>query len=314
MEGLRRSIWSRIFLKGDRLRPTWRVIVYILILLLTIWILGMLLGLLWGTFRPPKELFMPLMMLAYLADVLLVTYLARYFLDGRPLRDLGLRHYPGWLTDVAVGAGLGALLISLVFLAELAGGWLEVRGFAWQNGMKPNLLLGLGIAFFDFAVVGINEELIARGYILQNLAEEWGMTVAVVSSSVLFSLAHLGNPHSDLESTINLIVAGILFASGYLVTRSLWLPIALHFSWNFFQGPIVGYPVSGTSLGPRLLRTSVRGPELITGGAFGPEGGLIGLGVTFLGIALLWLWGRISKRIDEEGHRMLPARLRKRGL
>lgn len=154
------------------------------------------------------------------------------------------------------------------------------------------VLSSLSAVFIGHVVVAANEELVARGYILQNLAEDWGMPVAVTASSILFGLAHLGNSHAGLLSTVSIVLAGILLATGYLVTRSLWLPIALHFSWNFFQSTVFGFPVSGNPPGFSLLQTEVAGPELITGGAFGPEGGLLGLEATLLGIGLLWMWGR----------------------
>lgn len=297
MRKQQRSIWSRIFIKEERLRPTWRVVAYIPILLLTVLALGTVVGLLWSPLKLPKENIRPLVMLLYLAAVLSATYIVRRFLDRRPLRDLGLRTYKGWIADIAVGVGLGALLMALIFAAELAGGWLRVQGFAWQDVVhRDDLLIGLGTALLTFLVVGINEELITRGYILQNLAEDWGMPVAVAVSSILFGLVHLSNPHADVASSINLMVCGVFFAIGYLVTGSLWLPIALHFSWNFYEGAVFGFPVSGVPYGPSMLETAVQGPELITGGAFGPEGGLMGLGATLLGMALLWLWGHISKQ------------------
>jgi len=238
--------------------------------------------------------------LAYLAAVLVATYLARRFLDRRSLRDLGLHRRPGWLAEIAAGAGLGAFLMALVFGIELAAGWLEIVGFGWQNVALVTVLSSLSAVFIGHVVVAVNEELVARGYVLQNLAEDWGMTVAVAASSILFGLAHLGNPGADLLAIVSVILAGVFLALGYLVTRSLWLPIALHFSWNFFQGPVFGLHVSGGVPSFRLFQTQVTGPELITGGAFGPEGGLLGLGATLLGIALLWLWGR-SRQLTSGG-------------
>ncbi|MFQ6059531.1 MAG: lysostaphin resistance A-like protein [Anaerolineae bacterium] len=293
------NIWSKIFIKEGRLRPTWRVVAYIPLLLtmivlfnLPLMVFSIFLGL------PPQSVKLP-GLLTYLAAVLAATCLARRFLDRRALRDLGLRRRPGWLVELAAGVGLGALLMVLIFAVELAGGWLEIGGFGWQNAALMTVLSSLGAVFIGHVVVAVNEELISRGYILQNLAEDWGMPVAVAVSSILFGLTHLANPYADILSTVSLVLAGVFLAVGYLVTRSLWLPIALHFSWNFFQGPVFGFPVSGGVPSFRLLQTEVAGPELITGGAFGPEGGLLGLGATVLGIGLLWLWGQRVNRYGE---------------
>jgi MYXO-CTERM domain-containing protein len=87
-------------------------------------------------------------------------------------------------------------------------------------------------------------------------------------------------------------LAGLLFAVAYLLTRNLWLPIALHFSWNYFQGPVFGFPVSGLRF-PSLLALEISSGALpFSGGSFGPEGGLTGTLATLLGLAILWLWAR----------------------
>jgi len=229
--------------------------------------------------------------LSYLLAVLLATWLARRFLDKRPFLDLGLRLRRGWWADLLLGAASGGVLMAGVYLVQWAAGWLEFGGFAWQAMSWGQLLPSLASAFFLYVVVGINEELIVRGYVLQNLAEGLNMAWAVVISSAIFGLLHLGNPYASWVSTANIAVAGAFLAAGYLVTRSLWLPIGLHFGWNFFQGTVFGFPVSGTD-GFHLIRQTVAGPAWVTGGPFGPEAGITGLAAMAMGTALIWLWGK----------------------
>jgi hypothetical protein len=231
-----------------------------------------------------------------IACVLLATYLARRLLDKRTLGSLGLSRYRGWLADIAVGIGLGVLLNLLGFLAQWSSGWLTINGFAWQSLSAADLLGGLALGCLLYVMVGFNEELIFRGYIMQNLSEDWGMVVAVFVTSALFGLAHLLNPYASPISTLSITLGGIFAAYGYLVTRSLWLPIALHFSADFFGGVVFGFPVSGCLEDFRLIQISVSGPEFITGGPFGPEAGLIGFGTLLLGIGLLWVWGRVRSQ------------------
>jgi membrane protease YdiL (CAAX protease family) len=121
---------------------------------------------------------------------------------------------------------------------------------------------------------------------LQNLAQAWGLPAGLLISSVLFALGHLMNPGSGLLPIIGLSLAGLLMAIGYVVTRRLWLPIGLHLSWNFVQGPIFGFPVSGLPT-PSLLRLERSGAPLLTGGEFGPEASLIGAAASLLGIVML---------------------------
>src|SRR5581483_6741863 len=123
--------------------------------------------------------------------------------------------------------------------------------------------------------------------------------VALVASSVVFAALHLANPGAGVVSTLTLVVAGLLLGSAYLATRTLWLPMGLHFGWNFFQGPVFGFPVSGTEEST-LLRLAPSGAPLLTGGRFGPEASVVGVGAEIVGIALLWLWASRRARAARE--------------
>ena len=288
----RRGRLYRAFINPEerRLRAGWRILCYVLLLVLVrlpllplqVFVLGM------QPLPPWAERTLDYSL--YLGTVLLVTWLARRFLDKRPFLDLGLRLVRGWWAELLFGAALGGVLMAGIYLVEWTAGWLEFEGFAWQRMGWNSLLPPLAAAFFTYAVVGINEELMVRGYVMQNLAEGLNMFWAVVISSVVFGLMHLGNPHASWLSSLNLALAGAFLASGYLVTRSLWLPIGLHFGWNLFQGTVFGFPVSGTG-GFHLIRQTVAGPEWATGGPFGPEAGLTGLLAMVVGMGLIWLYG-----------------------
>ena len=218
----------------------------------------------------------------------------RRFLDGRTLRSLGLGRTAGWARDVFAGLLLGTVLMGLIFVAEWAVGWLTVEGFSWQ-AYSPALLLGRLLAYLLISLgVALYEELAFRGYILQNFRADWGVFAAVVVSSVLFGILHGLNPNVTLLALFNIFLAGVVLAVCYLVTRSLWLPMAFHFSWNFVQGPILSFPLSGlTTTG--LLLTSVEGNPLLTGGDFGPEGGLLGTTALCVALMTLWAWRRVVK-------------------
>jgi len=103
----------------------------------------------------------------------------------------------------------------------------------------------------------------------------------------LFGFAHLGNPSATPLSTANTVLAGVLLAAAYLKTRALWLPIGLHWAWNFLMGPVLGLPVSGYRLGG-LPGARVSGPEWLTGGTYGPEGSVVLTVVC--AVATVWLW------------------------
>jgi membrane protease YdiL (CAAX protease family) len=211
------------------------------------------------------------------------TWLFRRFVDHRPWVGLGLERPAGWLGELGVGFGLGAALMAGIAALEIGLGWYRLDGLAPPAPATRDLLLGLVV----FALVAFGEELVTRGYILQTLAEGWGRRWAVGISSLVFGLLHLGNPASGFVPILGIFFAGLLLAAGYLATTRLWLPIGLHWSWNYFQGPVFGFSVSGTQASG-LLRLTPVGPEPLTGGAFGPEASVVGIGACIVGsVALL---------------------------
>jgi membrane protease YdiL (CAAX protease family) len=237
-----------------------------------------------------------------LAVVLPLTYVFRRFLDGQSLRSLGLQREQGWVRNIVAGLLLGTVLMGLIFLAEWALGWLTVEGFSWQVQSLASVLARLFAYLLISLAVASYEELAFRGYVLQNLRADWRVLAAVVASSLLFGLYHGLNPHVTWLALLNISLAGVLLAICYLVTRSLWLAMAFHFSWNFVQGPILSLPLSGLNT-TGLLVTSIEGNPLLTGGAFGPEGGLLGTAALCLGLGvlLIWRWARRREVSSPQG-------------
>jgi membrane protease YdiL (CAAX protease family) len=294
------------FIKEGRLRPTWRVVSYVFALLVGTIAIGvpvaMLLvvmiamGVLDQTAVMEMESTFAVLAISVLASVILalpLTYLFRRFLDKDTMVNLGFDRKPGWWKEILGGLVLGALLMALVFLLEWVAGWLQVQGFLWQTQSSSTTVLTLLGYVIILGLGAFWEELSFRGYILQNLNVDWAAIVALVASSILFGLFHGLNPNATWLGLFNIFLAGVVLAICYLITRQLWLPIAFHFSWNFFQGPILSFPVSGISTSGLLL-TEIKGNPLITGGAFGPEAGLIGTFALVIGLLILWAWHRIG--------------------
>ena len=124
--------------------------------------------------------------------------------------------------------------------------------------------------------MGLYEEITVRGFVLGSLLDS-GMNryVALALTSLLFSAMHLGNPGLGVLPLLNLALAGLLLGASYIYTRNLWFPVVLHWFWNYLQGPVLGYEVSGTRFSGSLLHLEQTGGSLLTGGNFGFEGSLL---------------------------------------
>jgi membrane protease YdiL (CAAX protease family) len=221
--------------------------------------------------------------------VTLSVFVARGYFDRRSFTSLGLAWNRQATLDLIVGLAIPALLMGIVFFVYWGLGWLRVEGFTWDGAPPAEIGRSLVDVLILFLLVGWSEELLFRGYWLQNLAEGLNSAWGVILSSGVFALFHLANPGANWASTLGLTFAGLFLAYGYTATRSLWLPIGLHIGWNFFEGPVFGFPVSGLETF-RLLKTTLSGPALLTGGAFGPEAGLILPPILLLGAGLIALY------------------------
>jgi membrane protease YdiL (CAAX protease family) len=180
-----------------------------------------------------------------------------------------------------------SLLIATLLAARYFDGmppaWTGAGAHRWSGReLAQGLGLGICMALLAWAPVAIiggvhAEELLFRGYFFQRIAEMIGPGIATVIVSGIFAVAHLWNPNVTFGSASVIFLAGIFFSLCYLRTGSLWLPFGAHFAWNFMIGKMLGMPVSGEDFGAGLLRTGIAGPNFLTGGAFGPEGGLAGM-------------------------------------
>lgn len=248
----------------------------------------------------------------YFVDVILVTYFCAHAIDRRSTRQLGMQLDRAWWIELLAGLALGAVLMSLIFLLAWLLGWIQINTlFAVLAPDIPFVVAILG-ALFVFVVIGVTEELMFRGYVLRNCAEGIrGVGIAPrtaviggwLLSSALFGAFHVLNPNANWISTINLTLAGMMLGLPMVLTGRLGMSIGLHIAWNFVQGNIYGFPVSGNDFSRvTVFETLTSGPDLWTGGRFGPEAGLIGVFAILAGSALIvwWLRGRTGRRgIDE---------------
>jgi len=287
-----------------RLRAGWRLVLQFAILFLFMVILAILDSNLADSLpkSPMGKSDSILLPIELLIALLLSVWFAGRFLDRRRFADFGFRLSPSWWFDLGFGLALGALMMTTIFLIELVAGWATITE-TFKSGIN-------GIAFpmdilwalVTFICVGIYEELLGRGYQLKNLAEglnlksfspKGAIVLAALDTSAFFGLLHAFNPHATMISTLNLMLAGILYATAYLLTGELAIPIGCHIMWNFFEGSAFGFPVSGFDPGTTFIAIRQSGPRVWTGGAFGPEAGLLGTGARLGGILLIIGWVRL---------------------
>ena len=242
----------------------------------------------------------------YFFVVVGVTFFAAHAIDKRSARQVGMQLDRAWWLELLAGVALGAILMSMIFALVWLLGWIEVSKI-FAVLAPDNIPFGVALAgaFIVFIIIGVTEELMFRGYVLRNCAE--GMhavgiapRIAVIGawvfSSVLFGFFHVLNPNATAASTINLVLAGMMLGLPMVLTARLGMPIGLHIAWNFVQGNIYGFPVSGNDFSRvTVFETIARGPVLWTGGQFGPEAGLLGLLAILAGSGLIiWWLGRMG--------------------
>jgi membrane protease YdiL (CAAX protease family) len=309
---------KNIFCDSDqnRMRALWRLIGQIILLILITLPMQAGIGVValmirtsqdGATFSPMSLLESPVVLalssFGILIAILLSVWLAGRILDRRPFANFGFRLGKDWWIDLGFGLFLGAFLMLLIFLIELVAGWVTVTGTLMTTDPDVPFILAILGPLLVFVAVGIYEETFSRGYQLHNLAEgfnwkmigpRWAIVIATLLSSAVFGLLHLGNPNASFISTFNIFVAGaVLLAMGVLLTGELSIPIGVHITWNFFQGNVFGFPVSGGDFSlATFISIQQGGPGLWTGGAFGPEAGLLGLAAILLGGALTIVWVR----------------------
>lgn len=286
-----RLLWNA---EERRLRALWRLLAFGAALGLVSWGWWLLIRLRLGR----DYLTFPLLIGAVTAVFFGGLWLAARFLDRRRFATLGFHIDRRWWWDLAFGFVLGAGLMAAVFVVEALAGWIDISRSTADLPRRE--LVGTLVSHLAFCVAaGLTEEAISRGYVLRNLAEglnsarlgaRRALVAAWLGSSVWFGLHHLWNPGATLLSTLNLVLAGVLLGLPMVLTGSLAIPVGLHIAWNFFQGPVFGFPVSGLHFGSPLLQVTDLGPEIWTGGPFGPEGGLIGLFASGVGTAGVLLW------------------------
>jgi uncharacterized protein len=209
----------------------------------------------------------------FLLALLIVTWVMVRFVNRKPFGAVGFWFHPRALRELGMGILIGFLMMSGIFIILLATGHAHV---AWLGRSPGEILFTVLYALVFFSIAAASEEVLFRGYVFQTMAQGITLLPSILIISAIFGAGHLNNPNATILSTINVVLAGVWLSLAYQKTRSLWLPFGLHLAWNFTQTTVYGFPTSGLQFDQhRLWTATVAGPDLITGGSFGPEGSLL---------------------------------------
>ena len=208
------------------------------------------------------------------------------FIEQRAVSELAI---PGMGRELGLGLLIGAGLYTACELTLMALGIYRITGLNPLSFMVPAIAMALSS--------GIYEELLFRGVLFRSVETWLGSWAALVVSSLVFGLTHLINPHGTLEGALFIAVeAGILLAAAFMLTRRLWMSIGFHVAWNYTQSAIFSSNVSGNDAAQGLIRSTIKGPDYLTGGSFGVESSLLALFLcTATGIVMLVMATRRGK-------------------
>ena len=303
----RTHVASKIFINEEsELRSGWRVLIFFILFVFAAILINTLLDGVASVFPPVSNLLRPpepeegasarvftyhvLGQITNLVAALVATALSARLLEHRSLASVGYKLHRRWTSDFAFGSLIGASSLALAVGIEAAAGAVS---FDVQTRDGWFLMRAFALLFFFFLIAGAIEELLFRGFAFQALVHNIGPFAAIAFTSILFGLAHIRNDNATVFSTINTMLAGAWLGVAYLMTRSLWLATALHYSWNLVMVFVFGLPVSGIKLFSHLAWLNGQAGSLtwLSGGDYGPEGGAAVTIVLIISTLTVWKSG-----------------------
>lgn len=207
----------------------------------------------------------------------------RVMYGKRPLGQMGLSK-KRWLSDLAKGLALGIVLMAIVFAV------LYISGNVVIDGVNPGIIASaeyLSMALL-FIAVGFAEEALSRGIMMTALKTTRNRFFIIALPSIIFGALHILNANVSVAGILNVMLAGLMFAVLFIRTGSIWMPIGVHITWNFFQGNVFGMNVSGMDT-ISVIESTFTGSDFLTGGEFGAEGGIVVTAILLITIALSFI-------------------------
>lgn len=235
--------------------------------------------------------FVQLLAFGLISSIVFIWVLA---IEGREIETLGF-YKESWIAKYVSGLLIGLLMMSTVVFILYIFGFITIETKSLQP-VGIAALLNILIILIGWLIQGATEEIVTRGWLMNVLGARYNITVGLILSSVFFALIHSENPGINYVAMINIVLVGILLGLIVINTGSLWVACGIHSAWNFAQGNIFGFQVSGNDVGVgSIVDLNLVGNEFITGGSFGPEAGMVcSFVILFLIIIMLILTKRDS--------------------
>jgi membrane protease YdiL (CAAX protease family) len=237
------------------------------------------------------------MLLAQMIIALILGIVAavHWWRHGQSIRKGFGFTFHGWsLGDFAAGLLICFIGMVGIFLVELLLGSVRIAGTQFD-------LASIRRALLLFTIGAVFEEVFFRSLLLSGLVVVLGQRkwLAILISAAVFGLVHLSNPGANYITAFGNALGGIIYGIAFVGGKNIWLPLGLHFSWNVSQGPLLGFPVSGENFGGLIAQQNI-GPDWLTGGAYGPEGGLVGMAFRFviMVMVIFYLQWRCNRQGD----------------
>ena len=233
-----------------------------------------------------QDLLSLLITLFSFAFISLLIFFRVKVIEKRSLSSIGFNKN-NWLKKYSLGFLIGLVMMSIIVLILLLFRYITVE----KNPIQPvgvSAISSVLVILFGWIIQGATEEIVTRGWLLNVLSTKYNIGVGLLISSTLFGLMHLTNPNVNYIAVINIILVGLFYGLYVIKTNDLWAVCGMHSAWNFAQGNIFGFEVSGldVSVGS-LIDLNLVGNNVITGGAFGPEAGIISTFILLVSIGIL---------------------------
>ena len=233
-----------------------------------------------------KDLLSLLITLFSFAFISLLVFFRVKVIEKRSFSSIGFNKN-NWLKKYSLGFLIGLAMMSIIVLILFPFGYITVE----KNPIQPvgvSAIASILVILFGWIIQGATEEIVTRGWLLNVLSTKYNIGVGLLISSTLFGLMHLTNPNVNYIAVINIILVGLFYGLYVIKTNDLWAVCGMHSAWNFAQGNIFGFKVSGldVSVGS-LIDLNLVGSDFVTGGIFGPEAGITATFILLASIGIL---------------------------